>query len=259
MCAIPVFCIIVFTSAKSKLIFPVTVIKSEIPCTPCLNTSSAIIKASAIEVFLSIICSSLSFGITIKVSTFPFKLSIPLSACAKRFFPSNVNGFVTTPIVSIPISLANPATVGAAPVPVPPPIPAVTNTISAPRNTSVISVLLSSADCAPISGFAPAPSPLVIFSPICIFVGALDFCKACLSVLTAIKSTFFIPKSSILLTALFPAPPTPITFIVAAPSFIVIFSSSKSIITDNSSLNLLFFNYRKILLSLQILFLKHFL
>ena len=77
-----------------------------------------------------------------------------------------MNGFVTTPIVKIPISFAKPATIGAAPVPVPPPIPHVTNTISAPLKTSDISVLLSSADCAPISGFAPAPNPLVIFSPI---------------------------------------------------------------------------------------------
>ena len=119
-----------------------------------------------IDVFLSIICSNLSFGITTNVSTFPFKLSIPLSACDNLFFPSNVNGFVTTPIVNIPISFAVAATIGAAPVPVPPPIPAVTNTISAPLNTSATSDLLSSADCAPISGFAPAPNPLVIFSPI---------------------------------------------------------------------------------------------
>lgn len=92
------------------------------------------------------ICSSLSFGITTKVSTFPFKLSIPLSACESLFFPSKVNGLVTTPMVRIPISFAVDATIGAAPVPVPPPIPAVTNTMSAPLNTSAISALLSSAD-----------------------------------------------------------------------------------------------------------------
>ena len=123
-------------------------------------------KASTIDVFLSIICKSLSFGITTNVSTFPFRLSIPRSACESLFLPSNVNGFVTTPIVNIPISFAQDATIGAAPVPVPPPIPAVTKTMSAPRNTSAISDLFSSADCAPISGFAPAPNPLVIFSPI---------------------------------------------------------------------------------------------
>ena len=157
---------IVFTSAKSKFTRPGIAIKSEIPCTPCLNMSSAILKASIIDVFLSIICNSLSFGITTKVSTFPFKLSIPRSACDNLFLPSNVNGLVTTPIVNIPISFAACATTGAAPVPVPPPIPAVTNTISAPLNTSATSALLSSADCAPMSGLAPAPNPLVIFSPI---------------------------------------------------------------------------------------------
>ena len=123
-------------------------------------------KASTIDVFLSIICSNLSFGITTNESTFPFRLSTPRSACANLFLPSKVNGFVTTAIVKIPNSFAVPATIEAAPVPVPPPIPAVTNTISAPRKASPISDLLSSAACAPISGFAPAPNPLVIFSPI---------------------------------------------------------------------------------------------
>ncbi len=111
-------------------------------------------------------CNNLSFGITTKVSTFPFKAATPRSACANRFFPSNVKGLVTTPMVKIPNSLAVAATIGAAPVPVPPPIPAVTNTISAPFKTSAISARLSSAACVPISGLAPAPKPLVNFSPI---------------------------------------------------------------------------------------------
>ena len=89
-----------------------------------------------------------------------------------------------------------------------------------------------------MSGLAPAPSPLVIFSPIWIFVPAFDFVKACLSVLTAIKSTPFMPSSIILFTALFPAPPTPITFIVAVPSIIV--TSSHSIIKISSPLKLYF-------------------
>ena len=61
------------------------------------------------------------------------------------------------------------ATTGAAPVPVPPPIPAVMNTILAPLIEAVISSLLSSAAFCPISGLAPAPNPLVSFSPIWIF------------------------------------------------------------------------------------------
>ena len=218
ICAIPVFNIIVFTSAKSRFTSPGTLIKSDIPCTPCLNTSSAILKASIIVVFLSIICNNLSFGITTNVSTFPFKLSIPRSAWFILFLPSKVNGFVTTAIVKIPISFAIPAIIGAAPVPVPPPIPDVTNTISAPFIASEISCLLSSAAWAPISGLAPAPKPLVIFSPIWIFVPAFESINACLSVFIATNSTPSIPESTILFTALFPAPPTPITLIIAVSS-----------------------------------------
>jgi len=96
-------------------------------------------KASTIEVFLSIISNNLSFGIVIKVSTFAFKFAIPASACFKRFLPSKVNGLVTTPTVRAPTSLAHSATIGAPPVPVPPPIPAVTKIISAPCNAFMIS------------------------------------------------------------------------------------------------------------------------
>ena len=120
-------------------------------------------------VFLSAIVRSLSFGIITKVSTFSFRFSIPISACLILLFPSNGKGLVTTPTVNISIDFAISATTGAAPVPVPPPIPAVINTILAPLIAAVISSLLSSAAFLPISGLAPAPSPLVNFSPICIF------------------------------------------------------------------------------------------
>ena len=46
--------------------------------------------------------------------------------------PSNPNGLVMMPTVSAPISDAMRATIGAAPVPVPPPAPAVMNTMSEP-------------------------------------------------------------------------------------------------------------------------------
>ncbi len=46
--------------------------------------------------------------------------------------PSKPNGFVTMPTVSAPSSRAMRATTGAAPVPVPPPSPAVMKTMSAP-------------------------------------------------------------------------------------------------------------------------------
>ena len=44
------------------------------------------------------------------------------------FLPSKLKGYVTTPTVRMPLSLESCATTGAAPVPVPPPIPAVMNT-----------------------------------------------------------------------------------------------------------------------------------
>ncbi len=178
-------------------------------------------------VLLSTISRSLSFGITINVSTLSLILSIPFSAFTIRAFASKRKGFVTTPTVRIPISFASLATIGAAPVPVPPPIPQVTKTISAPFSAAAISSLLSSAAFSPISGLAPAPKPFVSFSPICKSFGALHNCKACLSVLMPINSTPVILSSTILLTALLPAPPTPITMILAADSASFVLISSK--------------------------------
>ena len=72
-------------------------------------------------------------------STASLSFSKPWFAWFCLFLPSQVNGFVTTAIVKIPSSLAIFATTGAAPVPVPPPIPAVINTISEPSKAFVIS------------------------------------------------------------------------------------------------------------------------
>jgi hypothetical protein len=66
-----------------------------------------------------------------------------------------------------------------------------------------------------MSGSVPAPRPFVILSQIFIFVGANDFARSCASVLTATNCTQFIPSAIILLTALLPAHPTPITIILA--------------------------------------------
>ena len=85
----------------------------------------------------------------ISASTFSFNFSRPANACFKRFLPSNLKGFVTTPIVKAPISFAIFATTGAAPVPVPPPMPAVTKTMSASSSATVISSLDSSAAFSP--------------------------------------------------------------------------------------------------------------
>ena len=117
-------------------------------------------------VLRSTISRILSFGITISVSTLSFSRSIPPSALVMRVRASKRKGLVTTPTVRMPISFAIPAMTGAAPVPVPPPMPQVTNTISAPESAFVISSVLSSAAFCPTSGFAPAPSPFVSFSPI---------------------------------------------------------------------------------------------
>ena len=86
--------------------------------------------------------------------------------------PSNPKGFVTTPIVKAPDSLAISAITGAAPVPVPPPIPAATNTKSESSTNSLTRLLLSSAHSLPFDGSPPTPSPLAVFSPIFIAVGA---------------------------------------------------------------------------------------
>ena len=162
------------------------------------------------------------------VSTFSFNFSIPARALFIRAFDSKRKGFVTTPTVNAPCSFAIRATTGVAPVPVPPPIPQVTNTMSAPLSAEAISSALSSAAFSPTSGFAPAPSPLVSLSPICISVGALHNCNACLSVLIAINSTPAICSSIIRFTALLPPPPTPTTIIFAAASDSFVLISNKS-------------------------------
>ena len=102
-----------------------------------------------------------SFGITITVSQFFFNSRIPSIANFERTLPSQTKGVVTTPTVKIPFLFAIPATIGAPPVPVPPPIPAVIKTMSAPSIASSISWRFSSTASRPISGRAPAPKPEV--------------------------------------------------------------------------------------------------
>ena len=73
------------------------------------------------------------------------KLSKPASATRILPGPSNMKGLVTTATVKIFKSFAAFAITGAAPVPVPPPMPAVTKTILAPCNILIISFIDSSA------------------------------------------------------------------------------------------------------------------
>ncbi len=102
-----------------------------------------------------------SLGIVISVSTFDSKSAIDVSAVVIRLRPSNANGLVTTAIVSAPESRAISAITGAAPLPVPPPIPAVMNTRSEPSRTIARSSREASAASRPSVGFAPAPRPRV--------------------------------------------------------------------------------------------------
>ena len=106
------------------------------------------------------------------------------------------------------------AMMGAAPVPVPPPIPAVINTILVVvDNMRFISSMLSRAACSPTSGLAPAPRPSVRETPSWILFGTGLFCRAWASVLHITKSTPLIPAWNMWLMALLPPPPTPITLI----------------------------------------------
>ena len=90
---------------------------------------------------------------------------IPSIAKFPRFVPSKPNGRVTTATVKAPTAFAIRAITGAAPVPDPPPIPAVMKTMSAPCKASVNTSSLSSAALRPTSGWPPAPNPRVNFGP----------------------------------------------------------------------------------------------
>src|SRR2546421_2558053 len=215
MIAAPPFCITVRTSAKSTFTIPVTVMSEEMPCVACSSTSSAFLRASWNGMPLPTTASRRSLGTTTMVSTCLRISAIPISACRIRLRPSNRNGLVTIPIVSAPRSRAICEMIGAAPVPVPPPMPQVMNTRSAFWRECSTSSRFSSMAWRPISGLAPAPHPRVSFLPICTFTSALLFSKACASVFTEMNSTPWSPSSTMRFRALPPPPPTPTTFIRA--------------------------------------------
>jgi len=170
--ATPPLPITVLISAKSKLTSPVLVTSSAMPLTAFVKISSATLNA---------VCngkpgqssSSLSFGITIKVSTICSSFSRPSIAFAYLRCPSMEKGIVTMATVRIPIFFAMSAMTGVAPVPVPPPRPQVTKTMSAPWIFSFTSFSLSFAASSPIFGMLPAPRPLVSSFPIRIFASAV--------------------------------------------------------------------------------------
>ena len=130
--------IVVRTSAKSRLIMPGSVISSEMPWTPWRRTSSATWNASTIVVVFASTVSRRSLGTTIRVSTSAPSAWTPSSAWLPRRLPSKRNGLVTMPTVSAPTSRASRAITGAAPVPVPPPAPQVTKTMSEPLSRRLI-------------------------------------------------------------------------------------------------------------------------
>mmetsp|Transcript_14370 Transcript_14370/g.33768 ORF Transcript_14370/g.33768 Transcript_14370/m.33768 type:complete len:216 (-) Transcript_14370:462-1109(-) len=152
------------TSAKSTLTRPGSVMMSLIPFTPMRRTSSALRKASC-KGAPAMASRSRSLGMTIKVSTCSARRSMPSSACRILRRPSKLNGLVTMPTVRAPLSLATSATTGAAPVPVPPPIPAAMKTRSAPCRACWRSARDSSAAFWPMLGLPPAPSPRVSVWP----------------------------------------------------------------------------------------------
>src|SRR5215472_10737171 len=230
---------IVFTSAKSRLMMPGTVMMSEMPCTAWRRMSSAMRNASKKLVPRSTVSIKRSFGMTMTVSTAPINSCSACSACIMRRLPSNAKGLVTTATLKAPSSLASEATTGAAPLPVPPPRPAVMKIMSAPSSPSMIFSVSSSAALRPTSGLAPAPSPLVSFAPSCSLTGACDSLRACKSVFAVMNSTPSSLARIMRFTALQPPPPTPITLIFAGcssslkliripASFPVMFSSISS-------------------------------
>ena len=155
---------------------------------------------------------SLSFWTTSSASTFSRIASSPRRAFIIFWRPSKAKGMVTMPIVSMPISLATRATTGPAPVPVPPPIDAVTKAILVPSlNISRIRSNDFSASSRPLSGSPPAPKPS---SPSCSLTGTGQFTSCWLSVLHTRNVTFSMPSSHIFLTALQPPPPTPTTLMI---------------------------------------------
>ena len=132
--------------------------------------------------------------------------STPSRALSIRGLHSKRKGVVTIPTVRMPFFFASRAMTGEAPVPVPPPIPVVMNTIlvSLSRASRILS-MLSSASSRPFLGSPPHPRP----GPICKRSGTGESSNDFRSLLHTRKRTSCIPVLYMWPTALHPPPPTP--------------------------------------------------
>ena len=143
--ALPCSLMTVRTSSKSTFTKASTLMISAMPPTEFFSTSLANANAWSWLTSSPSTSCSFSFSTTISESTLASSSDKPASALVMRRPPSQSKGLVTTPTVRMPISRATRATTGAAPVPVPPPMPAVMNTILAPCKTSRILSIAASA------------------------------------------------------------------------------------------------------------------
>src|SRR6266581_2808775 len=164
--AMPCSAITVRTSWKSTLMRPGTLMISEIPATAFFSTLSAAENASSIDTSSPSTSSSFSFRITITESTCRDSSSMPTSAACMRRTPSNEKGLVTTATVRMPISWATSATTGAAPVPVPPPIPAVMTAMNSTPATPFRIMWSTALPPAPPTPITLITVPLNVFSTI---------------------------------------------------------------------------------------------
>ncbi|MCY1368159.1 hypothetical protein D9M69_551260 [compost metagenome] len=208
--ALPGSPITVRTSSKSTFTLPYSLMISAMPPTAFFSTSLAWAKASSCVTSSPSTSSSFSLSTTISESTLASSSARPWSALVMRRPPSQSNGLVTTPTVRMPISFATRAMTGAAPVPVPPPMPAVMKSMCAPAMASRIESTATSAASRPLSGLLPAPRPVVpSWMVLCAALRESD----CASVLAQMNSTPCTLRAIMCSTALPPPPPTPMTLI----------------------------------------------
>ena len=104
--ALPCSLITVFTSSKSTLIKPCSLMISAIPDTALCKTSSAHANALSNSASSPITSNNFSLRTTISESTCFSSSCAPSSATFKRLAPSKSNGLLITPTVRMPISLA---------------------------------------------------------------------------------------------------------------------------------------------------------